>query len=138
VRSYVSGHQRIASSTPTIPSGTLMMKIHSQLANSTSTPPSTGPRPEAASAITAISASPRPRIAGGKTSAVIAKPSGAISPAPIPCSVRKPISQPMSQEVAHSALAIVKIVRPAMKNFLRPNWSARRPAVISSTANAML
>ena len=46
-----------------MPSGTLMMKIHSQLANSISTPPITGPRPAATSATTAIVARPAAALA---------------------------------------------------------------------------
>jgi hypothetical protein len=116
----------------------LIRKIHSQLATSTSTPPSTGPSAVVTRATTAISARPRPRCSGGNTSTVIAKPSGARMPAPTPCSTRKMISHSIDQAAAHSADPIVKTVRPMMKKRLRPNWSASRPIDTSRTANMML
>ena len=116
----------------------LMRKIHSQLATSISTPLSTGPSAEETSAITAISASPRPRCWGGNTSTVTANPSGARMPAPMPWITRKPISHSTDQEIAHRAEPIVKTVMPIMKKRLRPNWSARRPIDTSRTAKTML
>ena len=138
VRSQVSGHQRRQSRMPRIPNGMLIRKIHSQLAISTSTPPSTGPSAEETSATTAISASPRPRSWGGKTSTVMANPSGARMPAPMPWITRKPISHSTDQAIAQSAEPIVKIDSPTMKKRLRPNWSASRPIDTSSTAKVML
>ena len=138
LRSQVSGHQRQASKMPTIPKGMLIRKIHSQLATSISTPPSTGPNAEETSAITAISASPRPRCCGGNTSTVMAKPSGARIPAPMPWITRKPISHSTDQEIAQRAEPIVNTAIPIMKKRLRPNWSARRPIDTSRMANTML
>ena len=138
LRSQVSGHQRQASSSPRIPKGMLIRKIQCQLATSTSTPPSTGPNAEDTSATTAMSASPRPRSAGGNTSTVMAKPSGARMPAPTPWITRKAISHSTDQAAAHSAEPIVKTVRPMRKKRLRPNWSARRPIDTSRIAKMML
>jgi hypothetical protein len=121
-----------------IPNGTLTRKIQCQLAISSSTPPSTGPAAFASSATTAIVASPRPRWAGGKTSAVIAKPSGARMPAPTPCTRRNPISAPTDHDSAHSPEPIVKIVSPITNRRRRPNWSASLPIATSSTAKTML
>ena len=138
LRSQVSGHQRRHITMPSTPNGTLIRKIQCQVAISTSTPPRTGPSAEDTSAITAISARPRPRCSGGNTSTVIAKPSGARMPAPAPWITLKMTSHSTDQAVAHSADPIVKTVRPMMKKRLRPNWSASRPMDTSRTANTML
>ena len=138
LRSHVSGHQRQQSTTPSTPNGTLIRKIQCQSATSTRTPPSTGPSADDTSATTAISARPRPRCSGGKTSTVIAKPSGARMPAPTPWITRKPTSHSTDQAAAQSAEPIVKTVRPMMKKRLRPNWSASRPIDTSRIAKTML
>ena len=114
------------------------MKIQCQLTNSTSTPPSTGPAAEDTSATTAISARPKPRCWGGKASATIANPSGARMPAPMPWITRKTISHSTDQALAHSAEPTVNTAMPITNSRRRPNWSASRPAVTSSTAKAML
>ncbi len=136
--SWVSGRMRSASAMPRIPIGTLIAKIQCQLANSISTPPIGGPSAAAALATTAIIASPRPRWAGGKTSAVVASASGARMPAPTACSTRNAISALMDQASEHSSEPIVKTVIPIRKNRRRPNWSASRPIETSRTANMML
>ena len=59
-------------------------------------------------------------------------------PAPTPWITRKPISHSTDHAAAQSAEPIVKTVRPMMKNFFRPNWSASRPIETSSTAKTML
>ena len=138
VRSQVSGHQRRHITTPSTPKGTLIRKIQCQLATSTSTPPRTGPSAEDTSAITAIRASPRPRCSGGKTSTVIANPSGARMPAPAPWITRNTTSHSIDHDTAHSAEPTVKTVKPMMKKRLRPNWSASRPIETSRTAKTML
>ena len=116
----------------------LIRKIQCQLATSTSTPPSTGPNADDTRATTAISARPLPRSAGGNTSTVMAKPSGARMPAPTPWITRKAISHSTDQAAAQRPDPIVNTVRPIMKKRLRPNWSARRPIDTSRIAKAML
>ncbi len=44
----------------------------------------------------------------------------------------------LSGEFAAVVEPTVKTTRPAMNIFLRPNWSARRPVAINSTAKTML
>ena len=109
------------------PNGMLIRKIQCQLAISTSTPPITGPAAEETSATTAISASPRPRCCGGKTSTVIAKPSGARMPAPMPWITRKPISHSTDQADAHSAGADREDREPDDEELLAPEL-VREPA----------
>ena len=116
----------------------LIRKIQCQLAISISTPPSTGPSADDTSATTAISASPRPRCSGGNTSTVIANPSGARMPAPMPWITRKTISHSTDQAAAQRPEPIVNTVRPRMKKRLRPNWSASRPIDTSRIAKMML
>jgi hypothetical protein len=53
--------------------------------------------------------------------------SGWMQPAPIPCSVRNAISQPMPGLAAQSAEATMKISNPASRTGRRPRMSARRP-----------
>ena len=102
LRSQVSGHQRSASTTPTMPNGMLMRKIQCQLATLDQHAAEHRPERRGRRAPPPRSARGRGRAArAGRRATVIAKPSGARMPAPTPWSARKPISQPIYHAAAH-------------------------------------
>jgi len=76
--------------------------------------------------------------AGGNTSAVVARASGARIPAPTAWMTRNAISASIDQASAHSSEPTVKTDIPIRKKRRRPNWSASLPIETSSTANMML
>ncbi|GAA2087212.1 hypothetical protein GCM10009725_23930 [Aeromicrobium tamlense] len=107
-----AGTSRHASAKPTMPTGTLMMKIHSQPALSTSTPPRTGPTSVATPAVAPHSAIARPRLAGGKVRVMTAIVCGVIIEAPRPCTTRAMISHSTESVRPHHSEDRVKTARP--------------------------
>ena len=103
--STVSGHQRRASTSVTIPIGTLTTKIAGQPISWMSVPPSSGPDALATSAAPAISVSANPRRAAGTRARPWRSPAGRACPAPAPWIARAAISVPIVGEAAHSAEA---------------------------------
>lgn len=76
----------------------------------------------------------RPRLSGGKADVIMAVPVANIIEPPMPCNNRKPISIPELVARAQSPEAMVIIIFPKIKNFLRPVISAILP-IGSNTAS---
>ena len=108
------GTRRNARNRPTMPTGMLMKKIHSQPSPSTSTPPRIGPTSVATPAVAPHSAIARPRSVDGKIRVMTAIVCGVISAAPKPCTTRATMSISTVEVRPHHSEARVKIVRPTM------------------------
>ncbi len=92
----------------TMPIGTLMRKIHCQPKDCSSTPPSVGPSTGARTVGVDSTPITRPRFSLPAVLTRIIWPTGMIMPPPMPCSTRKPISEPEDQASPHSADPAVK------------------------------
>ncbi len=106
------GTSRQARTKPTMPTGTLTKKIHSQPRASTSSPPAIGPTSAATPAVAPHRAIARPRLAAGKIRVITAIVCGVIIDAPSPCTTRARISISMLPVSPHQSEAIVKRVSP--------------------------
>ena len=84
----IFGTRSRVNTTAKMPMGTLIPKIHRQLASWTSTPPSTGPRAGARAIGIVMIRLSRTRSAGGKLRYSMAMPTGVMSPPPTPCTMR--------------------------------------------------
>ena len=96
------------------PRGTLIRKIHRQLANPTMAPPRLGPTASPAATATPMSPSALPRSLRGKASVMMAGPVAYIALAPNPWNTRKPTSAQMDQDRAQASEPRVKTAKPAM------------------------
>ena len=83
---------------------------------------------------TAFTPSARPRSAGGKASAMIARPGAKINAPPRPCIARATTSIGRELAAAHSTEPSVKSARPVIHTGLRPTRSDSRPNVRSVPA----
>ncbi|SLH57533.1 Uncharacterised protein [Mycobacteroides abscessus subsp. abscessus] len=108
-----AGTSHTASAKASTPTGTLTMKIHSQLRPSTSTPPRIGPTRVARPATPPQSPIAAPRLSGGKVRVITAIVCGVISAAPRPCTARAAISISMLFDMPHHSEAAVNTARPA-------------------------
>ncbi len=106
------GTSRHARAKPMRPTGTLMKKIHSQPAASTSTPPTIGPTNVATPAVAPHRAIALPRRCAGKIRVMIAIVCGVIIEAPRPCTTRAMMSPSIVVVRPHARLARVKTVSP--------------------------
>ena len=122
-----------AATMPAIPIGTLMKKTQLQLACSVSRPPMSGPIASAMAETPAQMPIAIPRWRGGNVAVMIDSVAGFISAAPIPCTVRAPISIPALFAIPQKNDDAVKITSPNTKIFRRPNRSASLPPVSSRT-----
>ena len=118
------------------PTGTLMKKIHDQLRELVSAPPSStpaaAPLPETAPQM------PRARFRSCPSSKVVVKiesAAGESRAAPSPCSERKAISEPDDQANPSSSEKVVKSASPTMNSRRRPSRSAMRPPSSSTPPN---
>ncbi len=109
-----SGTSRNASTRPTMPTGMLMKKIHSQPSASTRMPPRIGPTRSATPAVVPQSAIALPRSWAGKIRVMTAIVCGVSIEAPMPWRTRAAISISMLVVRPHHRDASVKIVRPTM------------------------
>ncbi len=107
------GTSRQASAKPTMPTGMLMKKIHSQPAASTRTPPRIGPTSVATPAVAPHSAIALPRRSAGKIRVMIAIVCGVIIEAPRPCTTRATMRPSIEPVRPQARLASVNTVRPA-------------------------
>ena len=110
------------------PTGTLMKKIHDQLSELVSAPPSSTPAapplPETAPQIPSAKLRSLP---SGKVVVRIDSAAGESSAAPRPWRARKPIREPSDQASPSSSELAVKSAIPAMNRRRRPSRSAMRP-----------
>ncbi len=124
-----------AAKTPSTPIGTLMKKIQLQLMCCVITPPISGPIASAIAETPAQIPIAIPRCRGGNVAVMIESVAGFISAAPMPCTVRAPISRPAPFASPHASDEPVKTTRPTMKIRRRPSRSASLPPVSSNTPN---
>ncbi|MCY1245000.1 hypothetical protein D9M72_581060 [compost metagenome] len=97
---------------PTIPTGTLMKKIHSQPRPSTRTPPRIGPTSVATPAVAPQIPMAAPRLSGGKIRVITAMVWGVMIAAPRPWTTRARISVWTSPDNPHHRDARVNTTRP--------------------------
>ena len=107
------GTSRQASTKPTMPTGMLMKKIHSQPRASTSTPPRIGPTSVATPAVAPHSAIAWPRRSAGKIRVMIAIVCGVIIAAPRPWKTRATIRPSTVPVSPHHSEDSVNTVRPS-------------------------
>ena len=110
---WLSSIRASTSGTTSRPIGTLSQKIHVQSMPSTTAPPTSGPLATASPVMALKMPIAAPRRSGGKAALRSARPSGITNAAPMPCSARPAISQPMSGASAQPADASVKRATPA-------------------------
>ena len=124
-----------ASASATTPIGTLMKKIHDQLRPSVSAPPASGPIATAIPTVEPHTAIAVPRSGPRNSCAMSARPVANIAAPPKPCTARATssivgvVARPQAREAKENT------VTPTAKTRLRPNRSARLPAVSSVAAN---
>ena len=106
------GTSRQASTNPTMPTGMLMKKIHSQPSASTSTPPRIGPTSVATPAVAPHSAIAWPRRSDGKIRVITAIVWGVIIAAPRPWTTRARISASTVSVRPHHSEASVNTASP--------------------------
>ena len=97
------------------------------------TPPSTGPRTLPAPQVTALNPIAMPRSCDGKTSVIIAIAFAESIAPPRPCNTREAISIVSLTARPQATEPIVKMMKPRLYMRTRPNISAMRPKVSSST-----
>ena len=107
------GTSRAARTKPTMPTGTLMKKIHCQPGPSTSRPPRSGPTSVATPAVAPQSDMAWPRWSAGKVRVMTAMVCGVIIEAPRPWTTRATTSQVIVPVSPHQSDAAVNSVRPA-------------------------
>ena len=118
------------------PIGTLMKKIQLQSMCSAIRPPTRGPIASAIADTPAQIPIAIPRCSTGNVAEMIESVAGIISAAPIPCTVRAPISISPLVASPQASDEAVKTTSPAMKmRRRRPRKSASLPPVSMSTAN---
>jgi len=113
--------------------GTLMKKIQLQLIFSVRMPPTSGPIASAIAETPAQMPIAIPRCRGGKVAVMIESVAGFISAAPMPCTVRAPISTSGPLARPQASDEAVKMTSPAMKIRRRPKRSASFPPDRRST-----
>src|SRR5262249_42737472 len=126
-------HRRSASAAS--PAGTLMKKIHLQVACSVSSPPASGRIDRGSEETPAQMPMAVPRWRGGKVAVMIDSVAGFISAAPRPCTARPPIRTALFGASPQASEAPAKTVSPAMKTSRRRNRSASLPPVSMKAAN---
>ena len=94
--------------------GTLTKKIQCHDRFSIITPPSVGPVTMPMETMEPAIPRARPRSCGGNASVTRARPSARISAAPMPCSTRKPMSQPTDGDKPHNSEPTVKTTKPEL------------------------
>ncbi len=105
---------------------------------STSTPPSTGPSTRPIAAIIVLAPIASPSCSRGNASVTSAAALAKMKAPPMPWTTRQRISWvPLAAKPAPREAA-PKIRNAATKAVLRPNRSARRPAVSTSTVEAIM
>ena len=124
-----------ASASAISPIGRLRKKIHRHEPRSTSTPPTTGPTTGANTIATPIRLIARPIRDGPAVRATSEVPTGAISPAPMPCSTRKTTRLPTDQDSPHAIDAIVNSATANIHSRLPPKRSVAQP--VSGTTMAV-
>ncbi len=111
-----------------MPTGTLTKKIHSQESRSVRIPPirtpAAAPKPPTAPQAPSAMFRSRPSV---NDRVRIDSADGVIVAAPRPWSARAPINDVSFQASPQRSEPTEKITSPAMKTFLRPRMSARRP-----------
>jgi hypothetical protein len=123
-----SGISRSESRKTTMPTGTLMKKIHGHEKACVIAPPRTRPTALPPIAIAAHTPSAFARSAPSlNVVEMIASAAGEMNAAPRPCSARAAISEPSFCASPSSSDAMVKTTRPARKKRFRPSRSPTRP-----------
>ena len=114
--------------------GTFTKKIQLQLMCSVMSPPMSGPIASAIAETPAQMPIAIPRWCAGNVAEMIESVAGSINAAPMPCSVRAPISVPPVAARPQASDEIVKVTSPIRKMRRRPKKSASLPPVSMSTA----
>ena len=127
---------RTAATAITAPSGTLIRKIHRQLAV-TSSPPIVGPSVAATAAPAVQRPTAAARRSGGNSPTTRPSDVGIMSAAPTAWTTRAATSHHGPGAAAQRADAATKTPRPVRKTRLRPRRSARRPAGTSNAAKTI-
>ena len=96
--------------TETVTIGTFTKKIHCHESVSVSQPPSVGPMAGPSVAPTPKSADAIAKSCGGNASSKIVKATGRIAPPPMPCRMRKKISEGRFQEMPHKNDAMTNTI----------------------------
>ncbi len=122
---------------PASASGTLNQKTQCQEIE-TRAPPSTGPSTSPTAATIVLVPIARPSSSLGKASVTSAGPLAKMKAPPTPWTIRQRISCVPSAEKPAPSEAAPKSRKPATKALLRPNRSESRPAVSTSTVEAIM
>ncbi len=127
----------LVSASPSVgrPSATPSQKIACQPKLSTSSPPTSGPAANASPMTAPHVPIARARAEPSNSCTSSASEAGKSIAAPSPCSARAAISSPDDHASAHSADAVLNTISPSTNSRLRPNRSARLPAVSWKTAS---
>ena len=110
-----------------MPTGTLIQKIHRQLASVVRIPPNTGPSAGPSTPGTVSTEAARARSFGGYARKSMAEPTGVIMPPPTPWSTRKATSCSMDCAAPQRAEPIVKVARAKRNTRLVPIRSPTQP-----------
>ena len=134
-----SGTNSAVSEMAAKPTGILAQKIPRQPTAPTSTPPSTGPRAMDRPNTPSQTPIARARSAGPvKVLVMMPNAAGLSIEPPIPCRIRKAISQPRPGARLHSHEPRMNMDRPTWKIVRRPIRSASAPENISRAASVMV
>ena len=136
-RPITSRRTSAAHTLPTIPKGMLNQKTQCQ-ETATSAPPSTGPITSPIAATIVLVPIASPSCWRGNASVTIAAAFANRNEPPTPCRIRHRISSVPPPANPAPSEAIPNSRNPPMYAFLRPNWSESRPALSTSTVEAIM
>ena len=128
--------REMATTSVTIPTGTLRKKIQRQPSVSVSAPPTSDPMATAIPTVALQAAIAFPRSAPRNSWPISASPVANIAAPPMPCSARAAIRSAVLFAAPHSTDAEVDARTPATNMVLRPNRSASDPHVRMRAASA--